>query len=62
MRAGTKEKLKVAIHDTLCGVVLGVLSWLSFLKELSFTMPLIFFIFAMIWDLNFCMSTKMGEG
>ena len=37
----------------------GVLSWLSFLKELSFTMPLIFFIFAMIWDLNFCMSTKM---
>lgn len=25
MRAGTKEKLKVAIHDTLCGVVLGVL-------------------------------------
>ena len=25
MRAGTKEKLKVAIHDALCGVVLGVL-------------------------------------
>ena len=31
MRAGTKEKLKVAIHDTLCGVVLGVLAvlWLQ---------------------------------
>lgn len=26
MRAGTKEKLKSAIHDTLCGVVLGVLA------------------------------------
>ena len=26
MRAGTKEKLQVAIHDTLCGVVLGVLA------------------------------------
>lgn len=30
MRSGAKEKLKVAIHDTLCGVVLGVLAvlWL----------------------------------
>lgn len=30
MRTETKEKLKVAIHDTLCGVVLGVLAvlWL----------------------------------
>lgn len=30
MRAGMKEKLQVAIHDTLCGVVLGVLAvlWL----------------------------------
>ena len=30
MRAVRKEKLKVAIHDTLCGVVLGVLAvlWL----------------------------------
>ena len=30
MRAGTKEKLKFSIHDTLCGVVLGVLAvlWL----------------------------------
>lgn len=26
MRAVTKEKLKIAIHDTLCGVVLGVLA------------------------------------
>ena len=30
MRAGTKVKLKIAIHYTLCGVVLGVLAvlWL----------------------------------
>lgn len=30
MRTGKQEKLKVAIHDTLCGVVLGVLAvlWL----------------------------------
>lgn len=28
MKAGTKEKLKVAIHDTLCGVMLGVMALL----------------------------------
>ena len=30
MRAGTHEKVKAAIHDTLCGVVMGVLAvlWL----------------------------------
>ena len=38
---------------------IGVLSWLSFVKELSFTMLLIFLILAMIFALNFWMSTKI---